>query len=110
MFKSISWQEYLLAVSVITGGYYFIVVAIFYSRDIVARLKGTAVAKSHITPATAKPKAPGNFMGAIQNEVPRRKIMTETVVEAEEIIVDEEKKKRKHRRRKSSNSSRGSSI
>lgn len=93
MFKSISWQEYLLAISLIAGVYYFIVIAIFYSRDIVARLKGAAVVKPQITATTAERKPPGNFMGAIQKEVPRRKIITETVAAAEEITVDEEKQK-----------------
>lgn len=93
MFKSISWHEYLLVVSVIAGAYYIIVIAIFYPRDVIALLRGALVNKRRIAPTTAERKPLGNFMGAIQNEVPRRRIITETVVEAEEITVDEEKQK-----------------
>lgn len=62
MFKSISWQEYLLAVSVIAGAYYFIAIAIFYPGDVIALLKGALVTKPRIDSTTAERKPLGNFM------------------------------------------------
>lgn len=74
MFKSISWQEYLFAVGCLAAGYYVITLAIFYSRDILYKLKGVPASK-------AKPEisntnsAPGKFMGSIATSI-RKKIPT----------------------------------
>jgi hypothetical protein len=39
MFKLISWQEYFYWLLILGGNYYIIVVAVFYSKDILLKLR-----------------------------------------------------------------------
>lgn len=88
MFKTISWQEYLLAVSLIAGAYYAAISAIFYSRNIAVRIKGRAVSKP--SPVVEPRQSHGsNFMGAIQKDIPRKALVSQSVAAAEEITVEQ---------------------
>ncbi len=90
MLKSISWPEYLLAVSLIAGAYYAVIIALFYSRDIAAKIKGAAVQKSH--PVVEPPRGHVvSFMGPIQKDVPRKALVSQSVAAAEEITVEQER-------------------
>jgi hypothetical protein len=84
MLKSISWQEYLFAVGCLTAGYYFITVAIFYSRDILQRLKGESASKAK--PGISKSNVPqGKFMGSVSTSV-RKQIPTKQSVASSEDL------------------------
>jgi hypothetical protein len=87
MFKSISWQEYLYAIGVISLGYYAIVAAIFYSRDILSKLKGAAVPKT--SPSQPAPKRNNqNFMGAISKAAPKKIPIKESTAFGDELFID----------------------
>jgi hypothetical protein len=84
MFKSISWQEYLFAVGCLAAGYYVVAVAIFYSRDIVQKLKGAPVSK--LKPDISKSNLPqGKFMGSISTTI-RKQIPTKQSIAASEEL------------------------
>lgn len=42
MFKSISWQEYLVAVGCLAAGYYVVAISVFYSKDILNKFRAAA--------------------------------------------------------------------
>lgn len=86
MFKSISWQEYLFALSIIATGYYILIIGLFYSRDIIVRLKGIPQGKEKIPQPIAKPGK--NFMGPIHADVPRKLPVKESIAIAEEISIE----------------------
>jgi hypothetical protein len=87
MFKSISWQEYLMAVGLLTAGYYIIVISVFYSRDVLLKLKGQAVSNNKPTQAATVDRG-NTLMGAISNP-PRKKIpIKQSVLEAEELTFE----------------------
>ena len=84
MFKSISWQEYLFAVGCLAAGYYVVAVAIFYSRDIIQKLKG--VPPSKLKPDISKSNLPqGKFMGSISTTI-RKQIPTKQSIAASEEL------------------------
>ena len=84
MFKSISWQEYLFAVGCLAAGYYFITVAIFYSRDILQKLKGEPASKGKSE--VSKSNLPqGKFMGSISTSV-RKQIPTKQSIASSEDL------------------------
>lgn len=84
MFKSISWQEYLFAVGCLAAGYYVITVAIFYSRDILQKLKGEPASKAK--PDISKSNLPqGKFMGSISTSV-RKQIPTKQSIACSEEL------------------------
>lgn len=84
MFKSISWQEYLFAVGCLAAGYYFITVAIFYSRDIIQKLKGETVLKAKSE--SSKSNLPqGKFMGSISTSVRKRIPTKQSVASSEDL-------------------------
>src|SRR5688572_24405817 len=87
MFKSISWQEYLYVIGLIAAGYYVIVVAVFYSRDILSKLRGAPVLKAKTPqPNPASPKE--KLMGAI-SDAPKKKIpIKQSEAAADEIFID----------------------
>lgn len=90
MLKSISWPEYLLAVSLIASAYYAVIIALFYSRDIAAKIKGAAVPKTH--PVVEPPRGHvESFMGPILKDVPRKALVSQSVAAAEEITVEQER-------------------
>jgi hypothetical protein len=89
MFKSISWQEFTIAVSIVAGCYYAFIVFVFYRKDIVARLKGGAVSTSSpkTVPSQTQPK---NLMGAIDSSAPsKRKPIVQSTANAEEIEMND---------------------
>ena len=84
MFKSISWQEYLLAVGCLAAVYYVVAVAIFYFRDILLKFKGAASSKAQPEISkTAKPQ--GKFMGSISTSI-RKKIPTKQSIASSEDL------------------------
>lgn len=87
MFKSISWQDYLMAAGVLSLGYYVVVIGVFYSRDILHRLKGATVAKGPSDPVPLD-RDSKNFMGAISNVVPRKLPIKESLASAEELFIE----------------------
>jgi hypothetical protein len=87
MFKSISWQEYLYAIALISLGYYAVIIAVFYSRDFLSKFRGATVLKTKpISPGTAQ--RPNTFMGAISNGAPRKLPVRESIATVEEITVE----------------------
>jgi hypothetical protein len=89
MFKSISWQEFIIAVSMVAGCYYAFIVIVFYRKDIVARLRGGAV-------STGSPKVvpnqtrPNNLMGAIDSSAHlKKKPIVHSSANADEIEMAE---------------------
>ena len=89
MFKSISWQEFIIAVSIVAGCYYAFIVIVFYRKDIAARLRGGTVSSS--PPKTAQNQTrPKNLMGAIDSSAPsKRKPIVQSTANAEEIEINE---------------------
>lgn len=89
MFKSISWQEFIIAVSIAAACYYAAILIIFYFKDIAARLKG-----GHFTPNQVKERqscrAARNLMGPIASATPiQRKPVVQSSASAEEVEVQE---------------------
>ena len=89
MFKSISWQEFIIAVSIVAGCYYAFIVIVFYRKDIAARLRGGTVSSS--PPKTAQNQTrPKNLMGAIESSAPlKRRPLGQSSANAEEIQMAE---------------------
>jgi hypothetical protein len=89
MFKSISWQEFVIALSIAAGCYYALIIIVFYSKDLAARLKGSTV------PASPAKKTPSHasqhtFMGSIDSNTPmRKKPVTQSSANADEFEVAE---------------------
>jgi hypothetical protein len=89
MFKSISWQEFMIAVSIVAGCYYAFIVIVFYRKDIIARLRGGAIS---MNPPKAVPNQTRakNLMGAIDSNSPlKRKPIVQTSANADEIEMAE---------------------
>lgn len=93
MFKSISWQEFLYAVALLAGGYYLVVVAVFYSRDILLRLKGATVAKvKPVQPPARESDSP--MMGKILSDAPRKKLkIKQSIAESDELTFESQPEK-----------------
>lgn len=87
MFKTISWQEYLYTISVIAAGYYVIVVAVYYSRDILSRIKGATIPRVKQTQPSPQNQK-GKFMGAISDAPKKRIPIKQSEVSAEEIVIE----------------------
>lgn len=87
MFKSISWQEYLYVIGLIAAGYYVVIVAVFYSRDIIGRLKGATVPKAKSNPSN-QISSKEKFMGATSNAPAKKIPVKQTVATSEEIIIE----------------------
>jgi hypothetical protein len=87
MFKSISWQEYLYAIGAFSFGYYVIITAIFYSRDILLKVKGAAVSKAS-TPQPLRGKSNQQFMGAISSVAPKKIPVKESSATGEELFIE----------------------
>ena len=84
MFKSISWQEYLFAVGCLAAGYYVVAVAIFYSRDILQKLKGVPASK--LKPDISKSNQPqGKFMGSISTTIRKQIPTKQSIATSEEL-------------------------
>jgi len=89
MFKTISWQEFMVAVSVAAACYYAFIIAVFYRRDIAAKLRGETPSATP-TKSTRPQERGRNFMGAISASSPvRRKPVAESSANAEEVEVAE---------------------
>jgi hypothetical protein len=89
MFKSISWEEFIIAICMVSGCYYAFIVIVFYRKDIMARLRGGAVSTSspRTVPNQTRPK---NLMGAIDASAPlKRKPIVQSSANAEEIEMAE---------------------
>lgn len=89
MFKSISWQEFIIAASVAAVCYYTAIIIIFYLRDIATRIKGgqfsTSQAKECQSLLPAK-----NLMGPIATTEPiRKKPVIQSSATADELEVAE---------------------
>lgn len=89
MFKTISWEEFIVAISVVAACYYAFVVAVFYRKDIGARLKGQGVSTTPAKTIQSLPR-PKDLMGAITTSIPiKRKPLAESSANAEEVEVAE---------------------
>jgi hypothetical protein len=87
MFKSISWQEYIYAIGLIAAGYYVLVVAVFYSRDILSKLRGATVPKGK-SPRPSQASHKEKFMGAI-SDAPKKKIpIKQSEAAADEFFIE----------------------
>lgn len=89
MFKSISWQQFIIAVSVAAVCYYTVIIIIFYFRDIAARLKGGQVSASRLKERQSTRPA-RNLMGLIAPATPiKRKPVDQSSASAEDVVVQE---------------------
>lgn len=89
MFKSISWQEFTVAVSVAAACYYALIIVIFYFKDISARLKGGQVSASRLKERQSTRPA-RDFMGPIAPAMPiKRKPVDQSSASAEDVVVPE---------------------
>jgi hypothetical protein len=87
MFKTISWQEFTVAVSVAAACYYAFIAVVFYRRDIAAKLRGEPTSAT-ATKSIPRQKPSSNFMGAISTTSPvRKKPVAESSASAEEVEV-----------------------
>ena len=87
MFKSISWQEYQLAVGLLALGYYAVIVSIFYSRDILLKLKGGEESKSNQQSSSLEEK-PAKLMGSISQPVKKKIPLKQSVIIPEELTFE----------------------
>ena len=87
MFKSISWQEFLIAVSIAAVFYYAAIIIIFYSRDIAARRKGGRISARPVRePQSSRPAK--DLMGPIAAATPiKTKPVAQSSASAEEVEV-----------------------
>jgi hypothetical protein len=88
MFKSISWQEFLYAVAVLSGGYYIIVIAVFYSRDILNKLRGAPATSPKADPVNKKLNRSEKFMGAISTAPPKKIPIKVSTAGSDELIIE----------------------
>ncbi len=87
MFKSISWQEYLLAVALLAAAYYVFIISVFYHRDIWQKIKGATVPKVKVTePAKQRQATP--LMGAISNPIRKKIPLKQSVIPADEFTFE----------------------
>lgn len=88
MFKSISWQEFLYAVALLSGGYYVIVVAVFYSRDILKKLRGVPAISPKANPTKTQVNRSEKFMGAISTASPKKIPIKVSTAGSDELIIE----------------------
>ena len=89
MFKSISWQEFIIAVSVAAVCYYAVIIIIFYFRDISVILKGGQVSTNQAKERQSARRAK-NLMGPITATPPvRKKPVVQSSATADEVEVAE---------------------
>jgi hypothetical protein len=88
MFKSISWQEFLYAVALLSGGYYVIVVTVFYSKDILNKLRGIPANSPKANPAKTQVNKSEKFMGAISTVSPKKIPIKVSTAGSEELIIE----------------------
>lgn len=87
MFKSISWQEYLHAVGLLSVGYYVVVVATLYSRDILIKFRGGRVPRANTGGSNYSNQA-RQFMGAV-SDTPRKIIpIKQSVANTEDLTIE----------------------
>jgi hypothetical protein len=87
MFKSISWQEYLLTVALLAAAYYLFIISVFYYRDIWQKIKGATVPKAKVTePAKQRQVTP--LMGAISNPIRKKIPLKQSVIHADEFTFE----------------------
>ena len=87
MFKSISWQEYFYATSIVLTGYYSISILLLYSKEIILKFK---TSKSRPVEDKKQPSLPlkKNLMGSIRKDRPIENASPyQKIVHADEISV-----------------------
>lgn len=87
MFKSISWQEYLLAVALLAAAYYVFIISVFYYRDIWQKIKGATVPKAKGT-ELAKERQATPLMGAISNPIRKKIPLKQSFIPADEFTFE----------------------
>ena len=80
MFSPISWQEFLNTALIALGLYYVVSVVIFYSRDMVARIK-----KAGQPEPIDSEGGNSSLMGQIRKDTPKKH---EDFVEAQDLVID----------------------
>lgn len=81
MLNSISWPEFLNVALIALGLYYVVTVVIFYSKDLIARLRNP------LQPGPVDSESSRNYplMGPIRKDTPKKH---EHFVEAQDLVVD----------------------
>jgi peroxiredoxin family protein len=87
MFKSISWHEYLLTTGLLAAGYYVVIFSVFYSKEIVLRLKGETVPKIKPLEPVEQERKPG-LMGSISNPARKKIPLKKSVAQSEELTFE----------------------
>lgn len=88
MFKSISWQEFLYAVALLSSGYYVIVFAVFYSKDILNKLRGAPAMSTKANSVKSQVNRSEKFMGAISTASPKKIPIKVSTAGSEELIIE----------------------
>ena len=87
MFKSISWQEYLLTTGLLATGYYVVIISAFYSKEIFLRLKGETVSKIKPSGAVVQ-EGKHRLMGSISNPARKKIPLKKSVLPPEELTFE----------------------
>jgi len=90
MFNTISWTEYLTAIALFTGGYYIVVLAVFYRQEILHLLTG----KREISPNSNNEDRDPSFEGLEEVVTDVRGILKEAGKEADKSVLLEQLKLR----------------
>jgi hypothetical protein len=80
MFNSISWQDFLDTALMALGTYYALSIVVFYSKDLIARFRGTQEGEA---PPESGPNRP--LMGQIRTDAPEKH---QDVVDAQDLVID----------------------
>lgn len=86
MFNSISWQEFLNAISIVSVAYYVISILLLYSGEIIQRFKAKGDNANNPVPKVKEDW--GNVMGGINKDLPKKH---EQTVDAQELLVQQPK-------------------
>jgi hypothetical protein len=88
MFESISWQEFLYAVTLLSGGYYLIIGAVFYSKDILNKLRGVSAISSKANQGRTPINKSEKFMGAISTASPKKIPIKVSTAGSDELVIE----------------------
>lgn len=82
MFTSISWSEFFNAILIAIGAYYGISILLFYSRDILSRIKNQSESKDEPLFNLADRS---NLMGKAKQDAPKKH---QQIIDAQDLLVD----------------------
>jgi hypothetical protein len=89
MFKSVSWQEYLFVIGCLTTIYYVVGILIFYSKDILFRIRAAAATKEQ--PVISRvDSSPDKLMGNVSTSIRKKIPVKQSVATTDELVIASE--------------------